>query len=447
MGGQNGGGAACGIHALAGRCLRENTGRQMRPLEQMRQRLAIVATATASAVLANHAYGQPVGQATPIGHAVEIAAIDNLLLSYRTSAVVVPRLATGRAGAAVWSHRDAARSDLARTSIPLSAVARSFDPTTGRAQLRLPGKDESVNGQVPYAPKLIHSARAIPAPCDYPAQARAAQVQVPVRPQVSVELTATDSSLSPASSDSELYVARAAMQPPISGGWRSVGRHSWLYEESTVVDTGGKIAYDDITDLLFGDFVVWHDLILRDGYAFGIARITFVHLSPGPAATTQQWSVRYRFGSLGGAFTSQELRGELTFADVRCDDRSGDEDRSPRVDLEAEIELETAGDSFSVDLLRLFPDMDSATTVAVRSSSPHVVAVVRNQQLVLEPDENEGEAEIVVTAAHGDGRLLTRRLQAVVEPALRLGFRRWRMTLLNDGSAESADSNSKARAW
>ena len=110
--------------------------------------------------------------------------------------------------------------------------------------------------------------------------------------------------------------------------------------------------------------------------------------------------------------------------------------------ISEEITLEADGESFSVDLSQLFPHMDWATTTAVapKSNRPHVVAVrVRNQELLLVPGENEGVAEIVVTAAHDSGWQTTHRLHATVEVAPRPAFRGWRMILLRDAASDESD--------
>ena len=110
--------------------------------------------------------------------------------------------------------------------------------------------------------------------------------------------------------------------------------------------------------------------------------------------------------------------------------------------ISEEIALEADGESFSVDLSQLFPHMDWATTTAVapKSNRPHVVAVrVRNQELLLVPGENEGVAEIVVTAAHDSGWQTTHRLHATVEVAPRPAFRGWRMILLRDAASDESD--------
>ena len=105
--------------------------------------------------------------------------------------------------------------------------------------------------------------------------------------------------------------------------------------------------------------------------------------------------------------------------------------------VEDRVVLDTDGDSFLVDLSRLFPHMDSETTVKPQSNSPHVVAVrIRNQVLLLVPGEDEGVTEIVVSARHGNGWQTTRRLQAVVELAPRPLLRGWRTTLLRSHEAE-----------
>lgn len=105
------------------------------------------------------------------------------------------------------------------------------------------------------------------------------------------------------------------------------------------------------------------------------------------------------------------------------------------------VMLEVAGKSFSVDLLQLFPYMDSETTVTFQSNSPHVVAVrVRNQQLILVPGKNEGTAEVVVTATHSNGWQTTHRLQAAVEPAPRSRFRSWWMIFLHDAANDENDN-------
>ena len=110
--------------------------------------------------------------------------------------------------------------------------------------------------------------------------------------------------------------------------------------------------------------------------------------------------------------------------------------------ISEEIALEADGESFSVDLSQLFPQMDRATTTAVapKSNRPHVVAVrVRNQELLLVPGENEGVAEIVVTAAHDSGWQTTHRLHATVEVAPRPAFRGWRTILLRDAASDKSD--------
>ena len=122
----------------------------------------------------------------------------------------------------------------------------------------------------------------------------------------------------------------------------------------------------------------------------------------------------------------------------------------PEVDqlvlVQGKVVLDASGESRSVNLLQLFPHMDLETTVTSQSST-HVVAThVQNQELLLVPGKNEGVSEVVVTAAHGSGWRTTYRLQVAVEPALRPGFRGWRMVLLHDAANAETDSGAHGQA-
>ena len=105
------------------------------------------------------------------------------------------------------------------------------------------------------------------------------------------------------------------------------------------------------------------------------------------------------------------------------------------------VPFEVEGTPLALDLARLLPHMEVETAVVSESSNADVVAAhIRNQELILVPGEDEGSAEIVITAMHKNGWRETRRFPVIVEPTFYRSFHDWQLILLQNATNAENDT-------